>query len=106
MDAIVRHRQERANELSREYHERRRRQTPPWADLQAIREVYRQARQQTAAEGIPYDVDHVYPLRSDWVSGLHVVENLAVIPASHNRRKGNRRTTPPPRARRPGGYDG
>lgn len=40
--------------------------------------------------GIKHDVDHVVPLRSKLVCGLHNEFNLAVIPASENRSKGNR----------------
>jgi len=40
--------------------------------------------------GVPFDVDHVVPLVSDIVCGLHNEFNLRVIPASTNRSKGNR----------------
>ena len=36
-----------------------------------------------------WDVDHVIPLRGKLVSGLHVWNNLQVIPASTNRSKNN-----------------
>ena len=36
-----------------------------------------------------WDVDHVIPLRGELVSGLHVWNNLQVIPASTNRSKNN-----------------
>ena len=35
-------------------------------------------------------MDHIIPLRGVWVSGLHVPENLRVIPAAENARKKNR----------------
>lgn len=58
--------------------------TPTWADIGKIREVYR-----LCPEG--YHVDHIYPLISDWVCGLHVHENLQHLPAKDNISKGNRR---------------
>lgn len=58
--------------------------TPTWADIGKIREVYR-----LCPKG--YHVDHIYPLISDWVCGLHVHENLQHLPAKDNISKGNRR---------------
>lgn len=47
------------------------------------------ARQMTLATGIPHEVDHVVPLLGKTVSGLHVENNLRVIPMLENRRKSN-----------------
>ncbi len=57
--------------------------TPLWADLSAIRKIYAEC-----PKG--YHIDHIYPLTSDWVCGLHVVENLKPIPEKDNMTKGNR----------------
>jgi len=62
--------------------------TPAWADLNAIRDVYLDAATHPASE--PMHVDHVIPLQGRNVSGLHVVENLRVIPGSENCAKCNR----------------
>lgn len=61
--------------------------TPLWADLGAIRAVYQECARISEETGIPHHVDHFYPLRGKTVSGLHVVENLRIIPASENVRK-------------------
>lgn len=58
--------------------------TPPWSDLKAIEEIYRRAR------ALGMEVDHIVPLRSKIVCGLHVPENLRIVTREVNRKKGNR----------------
>lgn len=60
------------------------RATPKWADQEKITKVYK------AAQDAGLTVDHVVPLRSPLVCGLHWEGNLEPIPASDNTRKGNR----------------
>jgi hypothetical protein len=67
--------------------------TPPWADKEAIRLIYEMSKTITAQTGIQHHVDHIIPLKSDLVCGLHIAENLRIIPAVHNLRKGNKFTT-------------
>lgn len=63
---------------------------PVWADLNAIREVYRQRREISELTGIPHSVDHIIPIQGRLVSGLHVHTNLRVIPTIENLSKNNR----------------
>lgn len=53
-------------------------------------EAARLARLRKEKTGIAWHVDHVIPLRGRTVSGLHVWNNLAVIPGKLNLIKGNR----------------
>jgi len=64
--------------------------TPRWANLVEIQKFDDEAAMMTLRTGVPHEVDHIYPLQGKTVSGLHVAENLRVIPARENRRKGNR----------------
>jgi hypothetical protein len=61
---------------------KRKKRTPMWADVDAIKKFYREK-----PEG--YHVDHVIPLNGKLVSGLHVLENLQYLPAKENNLKNN-----------------
>lgn len=63
--------------------------TPPWADLEKIEQVYEEAKVMTAMMGEPWHVDHVIPLRGKLVSGLHVHNNLQLLPGIENVKKRN-----------------
>ena len=63
--------------------------TPKWANIFFINEHYDLARMRTKLTGIPWEVDHVIPLKGINVCGLHVETNLRVIPRLLNRRKHN-----------------
>jgi hypothetical protein len=67
--------------------------TPSWLtedDHWLIEQAYELAQLRTSMFGFPWHVDHVIPLRGVKVSGLHVPNNLRVIPGAENSRKGNR----------------
>lgn len=64
--------------------------TPPWADLDAIRAIYRKASQITKTTGTQHHVDHIVPVKGKFVSGLHVESNLRIIPATENHTKFNK----------------
>lgn len=71
------------------YHARKLQAVPAWADLDEIKEIYEQAKQLTMSTSEVYHVDHIVPLQSKKVCGLHIACNLRVIHASANRRKLN-----------------
>lgn len=67
--------------------------TPLWltVDQKRISKlIYADAKRMTKETGIAHEVDHIVPLVSPCVCGLHVHWNLAVITSEKNRRKGNR----------------
>lgn len=65
--------------------------TPKWVDSEhawLMQEAYALSVLRTQLTGMQWHVDHKIPLRGKKVSGLHVIDNLQVIPAKVNLSKG------------------
>ena len=63
--------------------------TPKWANDFFIKEIYHLAALRTKMLGYKWQVDHIVPLRSKLVCGLHVENNMRVIPQKDNQFKSN-----------------
>ena len=71
--------------------------TPPWLTRKQkteIRQLYQIAITMTKTTGEQYVVDHIVPLRSPDVCGLHVPWNLRVITREENLKKSNKLLAP------------
>ena len=62
----------------------------PWADLKRIKEIYEEAVELTRSTGVSHQVDHIYPLQSEYMCGLHVETNLQILTQFENASKNNR----------------
>lgn len=68
--------------------------TPAWANRFFIEEIYHLAQLRTKATGVKHHVDHIIPLRGEFVCGLHVENNLRVIPEKESLSKGRKLVEP------------
>jgi hypothetical protein len=81
---------ELANANKAERKARKLQATPSFINREKVKELYKLAKELTIKTGVEHQVDHIVPLRSDIVSGLHWEANLRVITKEENLRKGNR----------------
>jgi hypothetical protein len=65
--------------------------TPKWAKCDSILAFYEEAQVVSAATGVVHHVDHIVPLTSKYVCGLHCEANLRVLPGAENISKSNRK---------------
>lgn len=63
--------------------------TPKWANQERIQALYTKAKEMQKETGIEYHLDHMVPLNSRFVSGLHCEHNLQILPGSENCQKSN-----------------
>lgn len=68
------------------------RATPKWAEdeWEQILALYAEAARLQEETGVKYHVDHIIPLKSDLVCGLHCLANLRVITQRENNQKCNK----------------
>ena len=64
--------------------------TPFWANQAEITRFYVKVKEFEQLTGIDHHVDHIYPLKSDFLCGLHVENNLQILTAEENIYKHNK----------------
>ena len=79
----------KVNSLGAAYKASKRLALPSWANKHLIEEVYSLAHELSRTTGIKPHVDHIVPLQSNYVCGLHCESNLRAITWKENRNKSN-----------------
>jgi hypothetical protein len=82
-----------ANALNAKRNLAKKHRLPAWltdSNKKQIKIMYMLASSLTKTTGMSWHVDHIIPLQGENVSGLHIPENLQVIPAIENIKKRNK----------------
>lgn len=83
---------EKDNAKSAKHRAGKLRATPSWANLYKIKAVYAECLSLTKKTGVKHHVDHIVPLRSKVICGLHVENNLQILTWKENLTKSNKFT--------------
>jgi superfamily II helicase len=91
----IRQKWDRINQAQRNENTVRRRRlqleaVPLWANKGVMRAIYAEAKRLSVETGIIHHVDHIVPISSPLVCGLHVENNLRAVPWRENVLKHNR----------------
>ena len=77
-----------------EYRARKHKAIPKWVEAEFeqlfILEIYDLAQRRSKTLGIDFHIDHIVPLKSDLVCGLHCKDNLQILSGKENSAKRNR----------------
>lgn len=68
----------------------KKRATPVWVDQARIKEIYKRAKRIQKCLEMKLNVDHIVPLQSEFVCGLHVPWNLNIVSKLTNVLKSNK----------------
>ena len=68
----------------------KRRKKVAWKKWAEFDPYYLEAQRLTRETGVQHDVEHIFPVISDWVCGLHTPDNLRVCTRSEKLKKSNR----------------
>ncbi|MHB1231584.1 MAG: hypothetical protein ACYCZQ_03235 [Burkholderiales bacterium] len=77
------------NFISMQRHARKRKAIPLWYEKQQVEYVYQRAKELSQIWFKTLEVDHIIPLSSKTVCGLHCFSNLQILEQSINRTKSN-----------------